>query len=97
VRLLTKSSAVYCAKAGYPIRINTVCPGFVETPMLAAAVSKLPPEVALALQDKVMGRIPMRRMAQPADIADAVLYLASDESSYVTGSDLVVDGGYTAG
>ena len=97
VRMLTKSSAVYCATAGYSIRINTVCPGFVETPMLAAAVSKLPPEAAQALQLKVMGRTPMKRMAQPAEIADAVLYLASDESSFVSGTDLVVDGGYTAG
>ncbi|MGF6780723.1 glucose 1-dehydrogenase [Paraburkholderia sp. GAS334] len=97
VRMLTKSSAVYCGMAGYRIRINTVCPGFVETPLLAAAVSKLPPEATEALQQKVMGRTPMRRMAQPAEIANAVLYLASDESSYVNGSDLVVDGGYTAG
>lgn len=96
VRLLTKSSAAYCATAGYPVRINTVCPGFVETPLLVAAVSKLPPEAAQALQDKVMGRTPMKRMAQPVEVANAVLYLASDESSYVTGSDLVVDGGYTA-
>jgi len=96
VRLLTKSSAAYCGAAGYPVRINTVCPGFVETSMLVAAVSKLPPEVAQALQAKVLGRTPMKRMAQPAEIANAVLYLASDESSFVTGTDLVVDGGYTA-
>jgi NAD(P)-dependent dehydrogenase (short-subunit alcohol dehydrogenase family) len=96
VRLLTKSSAAYCARAGYRIRINTVCPGFVETPLLAAAVSKLPPEAAQALHEKVIGRTPVGRLAQPAEIANAVLYLASEESSYVTGSDLVVDGGYTA-
>jgi NAD(P)-dependent dehydrogenase (short-subunit alcohol dehydrogenase family) len=97
VRLLTKSSATYCARAGYRIRINTVCPGFVETPMLAAAVSGLLPEELQALQEKIMGRIPMGRLAQPTEIADAVLYLASDESSFVTGADIVVDGGYTAG
>jgi NAD(P)-dependent dehydrogenase (short-subunit alcohol dehydrogenase family) len=97
VRMLTKSSAVYCGMAGYPIRINTVCPGFVETPLLAAAVSKLPPQATEALQQKVMARTPMQRIAQPAEIANAVLYLASGESSYVNGSDLVVDGGYTAG
>ncbi|MDD2050600.1 glucose 1-dehydrogenase [Pseudomonas putida] len=96
VRLLSKSTAAYCAKAGYPIRINTVCPGFVETPLLVKAVSQLPPEVAQALQEKVLGRTPMKRMAQPLEVANAVLYLASDESSYVTGSDLVIDGGYTA-
>jgi NAD(P)-dependent dehydrogenase (short-subunit alcohol dehydrogenase family) len=96
VRLLTKSSAAYCAKAGYPIRINTVCPGFVETPLLAAALSNLPPEAVQALHEKVMGRIPAGRMAQPLEVANAVLYLASDESSYVTGTDLVIDGGYSA-
>lgn len=97
VRLLTKSSAVHCARAGYKIRVNAVCPGFVETPMVMQGLALMPPEMALAFQTKVIGRTPMGRMAQPVEIANAVLFLASDEASYITGSDLLVDGGYTAG
>lgn len=97
VRLLSKSAAVHCARNGIPVRINSVCPGFVETPLVLNAVGAMPPDVAQAMLTKVLTRTPMGRMAQPMDVANAVLYLASDESGYVTGSDLLVDGGYTAG
>lgn len=97
VRLLTKSAAVHCAKSGYDIRINAVCPGFVETPLVLDAIGSLPPEIAQGFQAKVMGRTPMGRMAQPVEVANTILFLCSDEASYVTGSDLLVDGGYTAG
>ncbi len=97
VRLLTKSAAMHCARSGIKVRLNSVCPGFVETPLVIDAVSSQPPDVAQALMAKVLGRTPMGRMAQPLEIANAILYLASDEASYVTGSDLLVDGGYTAG
>lgn len=97
VRLLSKSAAVHCARNGINVRINSVCPGFVETPLVLDAVGSMPPEVAQAMLTKVLTRTPMGRMAQPVDVANAVLYLASEESSYITGSDLVVDGGYTAG
>jgi 3alpha(or 20beta)-hydroxysteroid dehydrogenase len=96
VRIFTKSAAIHCARAGYNIRINSVCPGFAETQMVAAAVGTLPPEQAQAFVARTLARIPMGRFARPEEIAKAVLFLASDESSYMTGSDLVVDGGMTA-
>lgn len=96
VRLFTRSAAIHCARAGYGIRVNNVCPGFAETQMVSGALAALDPEVARGFGEKTLARIPMGRFAQPAEIAAAILFLASDESSYVTGSDLVVDGGMTA-
>jgi NAD(P)-dependent dehydrogenase (short-subunit alcohol dehydrogenase family) len=96
VRLLTRSTAIHCARAGYGIRVNSVCPGFAETQMVSGALAALAPEQAQTFAQVTLSRIPMGRFARPAEIAAAVLFLASDESSYVTGSDLVVDGGLTA-
>lgn len=96
VRIFTRSAAIHCARAGYNIRINSVCPGFAETQMVAAAVASLPPEQAKLFVERTLARIPMGRFAKPEEIAKAVLFLASDEASYVTGADLVVDGGMTA-
>jgi NAD(P)-dependent dehydrogenase (short-subunit alcohol dehydrogenase family) len=96
VRIFSKSAAIHCARSGYKIRINNVCPGFAETQMVAGALATLPPADAQAFAAKTLERIPLGRFAKPSEIAAAVLFLASDESSYVTGSDLVVDGGMTA-
>ncbi|NGY04504.1 glucose 1-dehydrogenase [Solimonas terrae] len=96
VRIFTRSAAIHCARSGYNIRINNVCPGFAETQMVSGALATLAPEQAQAFAEKTLARIPMGRFARPSEIAAAVLFLASDESSYVTGSDLVVDGGMTA-
>lgn len=96
VRILSKSAAVHCAREGYGIRINCVCPGFVETPLVVNALSKLPKEHAEAFYNKVISRTPMGRLAQPREIANMVLFLASDEASYITGADMLVDGGLTA-
>ena len=88
VRLLTKTAAVEYARQG--VRVNSVHPGVVATPMIRKLLDEQgddQPDVA---------RTPMRRAARPAEIAPAFLYLASDEASFVTGSELVVDGGLTA-
>ncbi len=96
VRLFTRSAAIHCARSGYGIRINAVCPGFAETQMVSGALATLTPAQAEEFAAKTIARIPMGRFAQPAEIAAAVLWLASDAASYVTGADLVVDGGMTA-
>ena len=100
VKLLTKSVALECAENHYGIRVNSVHPGFTETPLLESGVivtaeadgQKSVEDVKAA----IISRHPVGRMARPLEIAKAVLFLASDESSFVTGSELVVDGGYTA-
>lgn len=96
VRIFTRSAAIHCARSGTGIRVNAVCPGFADTQMVSGALATLTPDEAQAFAEKTLARIPMGRFAQPSEIAAAVLFLASDESSYVTGSDLVVDGGMTA-
>ncbi len=91
VRLFTKSAALHCAAAGYPIRINSVHPGFILTPMLEGALASMSQEQAEA----AARAIPMGTMGEPLDIANGCLFLACDESRYMTGSELVIDGGYT--
>lgn len=100
VTLLTKSAALECCQLGYPIRVNSVHPGFVHTPMLDRGLGKMVD--AKLVGDETQGMNvyaslhPMGRVAQPAEIAAAVAFVASDEASFMTGSELVVDGGYTA-
>lgn len=96
VRIFTKSAALHCAEQGYGIRVNSIHPGYVLTPMVIDTMESLPPEVAEAMQKDLLARIPLGRLAQPGEIAQAILFAASDESSYMTGSELVIDGGYTA-
>ena len=88
---LTKSLALQCAP--YGIRVNCICPGATETPLLMRFVGEKQRDRKL---QKVTREIPLRRLGKPIDIAYAALYLASEESSFVTGSVLVVDGGSTA-
>ncbi|HVT36243.1 MAG TPA: glucose 1-dehydrogenase [Nevskiaceae bacterium] len=96
VRILTRSAAIHCARSGYNIRVNSICPGFAETAMVANGLASLGAEGAQQFAAATLQRIPMGRFAQPVEIANCVLFLASDEASYITGSDLVVDGGFTA-
>lgn len=92
VRLFTKSAALYCAEKKYNIRVNSVHPGFTETPLLAGAADQFSPEDA----ERINREIVLGYMAEPVDQAYGILFLASDESRYMTGSELVIDGGFTA-
>src|SRR6266513_5043620 len=88
VRLMTKSVAVQYAKDG--IRVNSVHPGIMP-PMRTSKASADP-----AWRDKMLRAVPMKRAGRVEEVAHAVLFLASDEASYITGTELVVDGGYVA-
>jgi NAD(P)-dependent dehydrogenase (short-subunit alcohol dehydrogenase family) len=93
VIMLTKCMALDGARAG--IRVNCVCPGFVDTPMIEGYFDDQPdPQAA---RQFAVGLHPLGRLGTPLDIADAFVYLASDEARWVTGSALVVDGGLTSG
>ena len=85
---LTRSAALRYAKEG--IRVNAVCPGVVDTPMVEQ-IAKVP-----QYREAIEKMTPMGRMAQPVEIAGAVLWLCSEQSSFVTGHPLVIDGGATA-
>lgn len=94
VRLLTKSVALHCARKGTGVRCNSVHPTFVQTPMVDEFVAKTknPERTRAALVDQ----IPVGRIGQPEDIAAMAVYLASDESSFVTGAEMIIDGGLSA-
>jgi NAD(P)-dependent dehydrogenase (short-subunit alcohol dehydrogenase family) len=94
VRLLSKSAALYCAKERTNIRVNSVHPGYIVTPMVEhAVVSSGNPD---ALRKAIEALHAVGHMGKAMDVAYGVLYLASDESAFTTGSELVIDGGYTA-
>jgi NAD(P)-dependent dehydrogenase (short-subunit alcohol dehydrogenase family) len=88
VVLLTKSAALDYAR--YNIRVNCICPGHIETPLLQRLLDADPDRRA-----RLLYHSPMGRLGRPHEIAQGVLFLASDEASFVTGSTLVIDGGYT--
>ncbi|MHA6260163.1 SDR family NAD(P)-dependent oxidoreductase [Sporosarcina sp. CAU 1771] len=88
VRAMSKAAATEYGRSG--VRVNTVFPGIIETPM-SAKLSE-----TKALVDRMVQMTPLQRLGQPEDVANAVLYLASDEASFITGAELVIDGGYSA-
>jgi len=95
VRLFAKSAALECAQAGNRVRVNSVHPGVIDTPIWdklpTGGNAKFDPNAIAAEQ------VPIGEAGQPEDIANGVLYLASDAARHVTGSELVIDGGMTAG
>lgn len=94
VRLLSKSVAVHCASAYGRIRCNSIHPGAIDTPIHAHRLSSAPdPAAARAAMDRLQ---PMGRMGTAEEIAAAVAFLASDDAAFITGIELVVDGGWTA-
>jgi NAD(P)-dependent dehydrogenase (short-subunit alcohol dehydrogenase family) len=86
---LTKSAALDYADRN--VRVNAVCPGLVNTPLTAGMVAENP-----AMHEQLVASHPLGRIAEPAEVADAIVYLATGKSSYVTGTALAVDGGYLA-
>ena len=93
VRLMSKNDALIYAKDN--IRVNSIHPGFIWTP-LVEALAKDSPEGVETFRDQLDSRHPIGHVGEPDDIAYGVLYLASDESKFITGSELIIDGGYTA-
>ncbi len=95
VWMLSKSVALYCAKMGWNIRCNSVHPTFIDTPILDGMVASTGKEKSV-IMDKLARQIPLKRVGEPDDIANGVLYLASDESKFMTGAELKLDGGISA-
>jgi NAD(P)-dependent dehydrogenase (short-subunit alcohol dehydrogenase family) len=91
---LTKSAAWECTGTG--VRVNCVCPGLIDSRMLSAILQGRAPGNAPPPNEKIVDRIPARRLGQASEVASIVAFLASDEASYVSGSAYTVDGGRTA-
>jgi NAD(P)-dependent dehydrogenase (short-subunit alcohol dehydrogenase family) len=100
VRLFTKATAIEFARARRPIRVNSVHPGFVRTPLLSAGMQRWVDtgvaESVTALIDELAQQTPNGRVADASEIASVIAFLASDGSSYMTGAEIAVDGGWTA-
>ncbi len=99
VRLMTKSAAIECARGGLKIRVNSVHPGIIDTPMMAEAVSAVSlrnGEGANSTLERFAQSHPLGRLGRDIDIANAIVFLASDKAAFMTGSEVVVDGGMTA-
>ncbi len=88
---LTRSAADECARAG--VRINALCPSFAATPMLDDIADEMGSD---EVEERLTTRVPMRRFARPEEVVAALLFLASDDNSFMTGQALSVDGGLTA-
>jgi len=93
VRLLSKSVALHCAKSGYNIRCNSVHPTFIDTPILDKYRDRFGQEI---MQQKLGKQVPIGRLGRPEEVGWALVFLASDESSFMTGSEVVIDGGISA-
>lgn len=89
----TKSLAVEYAPAG--IRVNAICPGYVRTPMAESIASQSNPEDPESVLTEMARAIPLKRLARPMEVGELAAFLASDESTYLTGTQIVIDGGST--
>ena len=89
--MLTKAGSLEGAALDPPIRVNSIHPGYVETPLLESRIAQQPER-----SNAVEAATPLSRLARPAEIAAAVLTLVTDDTAYITGTALCVDGGYTA-
>ena len=97
VRLLTKSVALECGANDWPIRVNSIHPGIIDTPIWdSVEPSRLEPGSNRVDLDAMSATTALKRTGQPLDIANGVLFLACDESSYITGTELVIDAGLCA-
>lgn len=94
VCLLTKSVAIDLARRGDKIRCNSIHPVFFNTPMLAGL--SLPGMTEERQQVALMRSVPMGRFGEPAEVAALAVFLASDELAFITGAEMVIDGGFTA-
>lgn len=95
VRYFTKCVALECARDGSGVRVNSIHPAFVDTPMMAETALRMYGDAAAGARE--FGKLhPLGHVGEPDDIANGVVYLASDEARFVTGTELVIDGGYTA-
>jgi 3(or 17)beta-hydroxysteroid dehydrogenase len=92
IRVLTKAVAVECGQRGELIRVNSIHPGIVRT----AVTESLLPQDAWQQGHRTFARVPMRRWCTPEDVAEGIVFLASEESAFMTAAEMPVDGGYTA-
>ena len=93
VRHLTKSVALHCARASYNIRCNSIHPAFINTSMLDDILAHDSRETGLA---KLAQQVPLKKVGDTEDVAWAIVYLASDESKFMTGAEIILDGGLSA-
>jgi len=96
---MTKGAAMECADLKLKIRVNSIHPGIIDTPMMDGAIgtiSKVSGTTMEAERARMARRHPLGRIGRDTDIANAVLFLAGDTSAFMTGSEIVVDGGMTA-
>ncbi len=98
VRLLSKSIALHCARAGYGIRCNSVHPSFIDTPMVEAMAHGMAQATGdlAKVRTQLEKAVPLRRLGHVDDVSNLIVYLASDESRFMTGAELSLDGGLTA-
>tara|TARA_B000000475_G_scaffold98504_1_gene79852 strand:- start:167 stop:556 length:390 start_codon:yes stop_codon:yes gene_type:complete len=95
VWMLSKSVALHCARSAYNIRCNSIHPTFIDTPILDAMVERSNSEKEQVMM-KLARQVPLGKVGEPDDVAYTVLFLASDESKFITGAEIKIDGGISA-